>query len=384
MPSPQQIDDLLRRLVQQENEHAIILLDSAGQIVAWLGAAEAVFGYTAKEILGRPASVLFAPEDVAKRMPTYELEVARKNGQAEDDRWMRRKDGRRFWATGVLVPIRADEGAILGFGKVLRNRTDLKGQLESAQKLVERSQQANESKNVFIATLAHELRNPLSAIANASAILETAGAKNDDCRFARTTIQRQVDHIRRMIEDLLEVAKADVGKIQLENRETSLNAIVQAAVDSCRQAMDQRTQNLEVIMTDVPIIVSADPPRLRQVFVNLIENAAKYTNYGGNIWVKASVEGQDAVVKVKDTGIGISPEMMPRIFDLFTQAEFASTDQGSGLGIGLSLVKDLVNLHGGTVQVRSDGLGKGSEFTVRLPLAGPDALRPDRPQADDD
>jgi signal transduction histidine kinase len=132
------------------------------------------------------------------------------------------------------------------------------------------------------------------------------------------------------------------------------------------------------LLPDIPIRLEADPTRLRQVLVNLVENAAKYTEYGGTIWVKATVEGDEAVVRVQDTGVGIPPEVMPHIFDLFTQAEFANRSQG-GLGIGLSVVKDYVSLHGGTVQAASDGLGKGSEFTVRLPLPSPTASGPADP-----
>jgi two-component system CheB/CheR fusion protein len=143
--------------------------------------------------------------------------------------------------------------------------------------------------------------------------------------------------------------------------------------------IDNRTHDFHFIFGDKPVIVRADAQRLQQVFVNLIQNAAKYTEYGGKIWVKLLLDGRDVLVKVEDTGIGISAELLPRIFDLFTQAEFASEGDKHGLGIGLSVVQDITRLHGGTVTVRSDGIGKGSEFNVRLPLAGPDAKRPDSP-----
>jgi PAS domain S-box-containing protein len=371
------IDDLLKRLVHQANEHAIILLDPTGQIMAWLGASEKVFGFREDEIVGHAFAELFTPEDIQKEMPQFEMEVARRDGHAENDRWMLNKDGRRFWATGVLVPIRDDQGDLLAFGKILRNRTDLKGLLEAALKRAESLQRANEGKNAFIATLAHELRNPLSTVSISIDLLEQEGNPSDHCRFARATIQRQVDHMRRMIDDLLEVVKSSVGKVQLNQQETALNDIVNAAIETCRAAIDKRTHTFALVMPDEPIIVNADSDRLRQVFINLIENATKYTQYGGNIWVKVSVEGDTAVVKVEDSGVGISSEMLPLIFDLFTQAEFSN--QQSGLGIGLSVVKDLTTLHGGTVQVRSDGIGKGSEFAVRLPLAGKDSQRPNRP-----
>jgi signal transduction histidine kinase len=227
--------------------------------------------------------------------------------------------------------------------------------------------------------LAHEIRNPLAAVTSALELLDQVGSQNDESVFARSSIRRQLDFMQRLVEDLLEITRIGMGKVQLQKQLLPLNEVILAAVETCRPAIDDRTHDFEVVMPGKEIMVEADPARLQQVFVNLIHNAVKYTEYGGQIWVKVSVEGQDAVVKVEDTGIGISPEMLPQIFNLFTQSEFGGSQKSSGLGIGLSVVQDLVSLHGGTVQVRSDGIGKGSEFTVRLPLKGPDAGRPDRP-----
>jgi PAS domain S-box-containing protein len=378
MISPMKIEEWLQRMVMQDSQHAFILLDADARIVAWLGAAEQIFGFTFNEVANQKFHILFAPEDLDKEMPQWEVKVAASDGHAENDRWMLRKDGRRFWATGVLMPLRAGDGSISGFAKILRNRTDIKGQLESVRNLCERLQKTIERKNNFIATLAHELRNPLAAISNSLAMLSLTSGQDDDSKYCRATIQRQLDHMQRMVTDLLEVAKADIGKIKLELRNLVINDLLRSAVESCRPAIDRQSHRLELLMQDEPIIVNADAARLQQVFVNLLENAAKYTNRGGMIWVKLLVEGSEAVVRFEDTGIGIAPEIMPQIFDMFTQAE---TSQDSGIGIGLSLVKDLTQLHGGTVQVRSDGIGKGSEFTVRLPLAGSDAARPDRPEA---
>lgn len=377
MPTAEGLFHLLRK---QNPEHAMILLDPSGRIMAWDGAAERVFGYTKDEVLGQPSAMLFAPEDVHKQMPQYEIDVALNDRQAEDDRWMVRKDGLRFWATGVLVPLRGEQGQLLAFGKILRNRTDLKSRLEWLECQLRNQQQANERKNVFISTLAHEIRNPLSAMSSALDILNLVGSKNEESIFARTSIKRQIEFMTRLVGDLLEVTRADVGKIQLHTELLRLQDVVLAAAQTCRPAIDERTHDFDVIVSDAPITIEGDRARLQQVFVNLIQNAAKYTQHGGRIWVKVSVEGTDAVVKVEDNGIGISPELMPQIFDLFTQAEFDSGSHPGGLGLGLSIVRDLVALHGGTVQVRSDGIGKGSEFTIRLPLKGADAGRPDRPE----
>lgn len=374
-------DELFRLLLAQDPEHAVILLDLDGRIMAWAGAAERIFGYEASEVLGQPSSLLFAPEDVDKQMPQYEITVATTHRPAEDDRWMLRKDGLRIWATGILVPLRDEADQLVGFGKVLRNRTDLKSRLEWLESQLQNQQQANRQKNNFISTLAHEIRNPLSAMTSALDLLNATGSQNQESQFARSTIKRQIEFLTRLVEDLLEVTRIGAGKVHLHKQRLPLQALVEAAAETCRPAIDQQTHEFELIMPESPITIEADPPRLQQVFVNLIQNAVKYTRYGGRIWVKVSVDGQEAVVKVEDNGIGISPEVMPQIFDLFTQAEFAEGEKRSGLGIGLSVVRDLVTLHGGSVQVRSDGIGKGSEFTVRLPLTGPDAKRPDRPES---
>jgi PAS domain S-box-containing protein len=375
---PSDLADHLRRLLpDQVEEHAVILLDPHGRIVAWLSGAERIFGYSAAEVVGKPVSMLFAPEDIEKGMPEFERKTATQDGHAEDDRWMARKDGLRFWANGVLSPLRNHEGQVIGFGKVLRNRTDLKGQIEGLGKRISSLEKADERKNAFIATLSHELRNPLVSLFNALELLRRSPPVNDATAFAISTIERQIEAMRRLIEDILDMTRIGVGKVQLQKRHVALGDIIKEAIESCHRSIDERTHELKLVLPDDTVTVNADPDRMQQVFVNLLQNAAKYTEFGGNVWVKLNVEGKEAVVKVEDTGIGISKDVLPRIFDLFTQAEFAS-DRG-GLGIGLSVVKDLVTLHGGSVQVRSDGIGKGSEFTVRLPLAGPDEDRPDEP-----
>lgn len=372
------VEQLLPLLLAQDDEHAIMLLNPAGRITGWFGAAERLFGYTSGEALGQPLSLLFTPEDVEKKIPEFELNVARLDRRAEDDRWMRRKDGQRFWATGILLPLRGGDGEVLGFGKVLRNRTDLKTRLEALERQVDALSKANDRKNLFISTLAHELRNPLSAVATSLELLNELGARTDEAIFARSTIRRQIDFMQRLINDLLDLARADAGKMHLNKARVQLNAVLSAAVETCRPALDSRTHQFALVMTDAPITIEADADRLKQVFVNLLENAAKHTEYGGSIYVKAFVEGPQAVVKIQDSGIGISPEMMPLIFDLFTQAEFSAGHSNRGLGLGLSVVKDIVTLHGGSVEVRSDGIGRGSEFTVRLPLDGPMPIAPTR------
>jgi PAS domain S-box-containing protein len=372
------LDESLWLLLEQTTEHALIILDPQGTILHWLGGAETVFGYSAAEVVGRHFRMLFSPEDVAQGAPEKELVIADSGAPAEDDRWMRRKDGGRFWATGVLQAIRCD-GEVIAYGKMLRNRTDLRSRLEQLEKEVEGLKATEQRKNGFISTLAHELRNPLSSLAMAAEILRCSVHESEDAAFAMGALERQLDAMRRMVDDLLDITRLSIGRVKLDLEEVCLDEILNAAVETCRPLIDDRTHELHLILGEQPVTVRADAVRLQQVFVNLIQNAAKYTQYGGNIWVKLLLDGREAVVKVEDTGIGISPELLPRIFDLFTQAEFTGRRDKEGLGIGLSVVRDITRLHGGAVTVRSDGVGKGSEFTVRLPLAGPGAKRPDSP-----
>jgi two-component system CheB/CheR fusion protein len=224
--------ELLGLLLEQATEHALILLDAHGVIVAWLAGAETIFGYSASEIIGQRHTVLFTPEDVQNHTPEKELAIADSGAPAEDDRWMRRKDGSRFWATGVLQGIRAGGGELLGYGKILRNRTDLKGQLESFDNEIERLKRSDERKNTFISTLSHELRNPLSSLAGAVELLQAILPDSDDATFALGVVRRQLDSMRRLVDDLLDVTRISVGKLKLALQEESLGDIVQAAVET--------------------------------------------------------------------------------------------------------------------------------------------------------
>ncbi len=368
-------DDLLRLFLKQSKDHALILLDATGTVVSWFPGAERVFGYTAAEMVGQPITRLFVPEDLARGLSAHELEIARRDGSAEDDRWMLRKNGSRFWANGVVLALRDESGHVVGFGKTLRDRTDVRAQIDALENRVNALLKADERKTLFLGTLAHELRNPLAPLANAVKLLRLTRPDDPDLTYPVKLIERQVEFLRRMVDDLLDVTRIGAGKVELKKRKVSLGDLLGRVVEACRASCDERRHRLELLLPSGEIPVEVDPDRMQQVFVNLLNNAIKYTPEGGQIWVKATVEGAEAVVGVEDTGVGISPEMLPRIFDLFTQEEESRYRSDGGLGIGLSLVKSLVTLHGGSVQVRSEGKGKGSEFTVRLPLP------PDQPTA---
>jgi signal transduction histidine kinase/ActR/RegA family two-component response regulator len=228
--------------------------------------------------------------------------------------------------------------------------------------------EANRRKDEFLAMLSHELRNPLAPIRNAVEILAAVDLAEPQARWAREVIARQVQHVTRLVDDLLDVSRIMGGKVQLRREATTLQDAVARAVEATAPLAGARGHAMSVALPPEPVRLEADPTRLAQVFANLLTNAAKYTDPGGQVWLTGRVEGGEAVVRVRDTGVGIAADLLPHVFEPFTQGEHSLARSEGGLGVGLTLVKRLVELHGGTVEAHSEGPGKGSEFTVRLPL----------------
>src|SRR6185295_16622624 len=224
-------------------------------------------------------------------------------------------------------------------------------------------------KDEFLAMLSHELRNPLGAIANASYILEWQGTAEPQTERAVAIIRRQIQHLIRMVDDLLDVSRITRGKVELRRAPLDLGEVVRHAVETARPLAEAKQQRLHAELAAEPLPLDGDATRLEQVLSNLLRNAVKFTGPGGAIEVSARRDGNaEAVVLVRDDGIGIAPDLLPRVFDLFAQGEQPLDRSGAGLGIGLTLVRSLVEMHGGRVYARSDGPGKGSELEVRLPL----------------
>jgi signal transduction histidine kinase len=237
--------------------------------------------------------------------------------------------------------------------------------------------EADRRKDEFLAMLAHELRNPLAPIRNGLQVLRLAGGDRALAERTWGLMGRQVEHLSRLVDDLLDVSRITRGKVELRTTTVDLRAVLAAAVETARPLVDAKRHHLTVTQPGRPVRVSADAVRLAQVVGNLLTNAAKYSEEGARVALSLDAEGESAVVRVRDTGVGIPPEMLPRVFDLFTQIDRTLDRAQGGLGIGLTLVKSLVEMHGGTVEAASGGVGMGSEFTVRLPLLpGSDAPAP--------
>jgi PAS domain S-box-containing protein len=229
-------------------------------------------------------------------------------------------------------------------------------------------QEADRRKDEFLATLAHELRNPLAPIRNALEILHRVGSPRETARSAREMLRRQVQHMVRLVDDLLDLSRVSRGKIELRKERVELASVLHSAIETSRPLIEAARHELEVTLPPARVWLDADPIRLAQVVANLLNNAAKYTREGGSIRLIAEQEGGEVAIHIQDTGIGIPAELLPRIFDMFAQADTSIERAQSGLGIGLTLVKRLVEMHGGTVAAHSAGPGQGSEFLVRLPV----------------
>lgn len=282
--------------------------------------------------------------------------------------------GPRF-VRSVNVPERDERGAVRGFIGALVDITDQKQFEEERARLLEQSlkqaeelRAADRSKDEFLAMLAHELRNPLAPINNAAQLLPRLIPNEPQTRQAVEIIQRQVKHMTRLVDDLLDVSRITQGKVSLKKEPTDLAQALHAGIELTRPFIEEKKHDITITLPAEELMVVGDPARLAQVFGNLLNNAAKYTEEHGRIALIAERRAEQAIIQVRDSGIGIAPDLLPRVFDLFTQADGTLERAQGGLGIGLALVRSLVALHGGSVEAHSAGQGQGSEFVVRLPV----------------
>ena len=353
-------EERFRMLVEGVKEYAIFMLTPEGRIASWNVGAQNIKGYAADEIIGRHFSVFYPPDAIARHWPDHELRMARMTGRFEDEGWRIRKDGSRFWANVVITALYDHKGELYGFGKLTRDLTTRR-QIEDLQRNERRMQE-------FLAMLGHELRNPLSPLQSALDVLNLRPEDARTTEWARNVFARQVRHLSRLVDDLLDVSRITSGKVSLRFEQIDLARCVEETIDGMRPQIEARRHTLQMHMPDTPLILRGDPTRLAQIVSNLVMNAVKYTPEGGVIRVAVERDGGFAVLTVADNGVGIAPELVPRMFDLFVQGERQLDRREGGFGIGLTLVKRLAELHGGTAAGSSGGLGQGSEFQVRLPL----------------
>ncbi|HEY4590978.1 MAG TPA: ATP-binding protein [Thermoanaerobaculia bacterium] len=359
--NPPQSDELFRLLVEGVKDYAIFMLDPEGRVASWNPGAELIKGYRADEILGRHFSVFYPADAIARGWPEHELQMAQGEGRFEDEGWRVRKDGSLFWANVIITALYDQDKRLHGFAKITRDLTE--------RKRIEALEEADLRRSELLAMLSHELRNPLAPIKNALAVMRLSGVSEPSLDWARNVVERQVSHLTRLVDDLLDVSRIAVGKITLQRKPLEVSQVVTSAVESSRPLIDSRGHQLTVVVPPEPLPIEGDLTRLSQTLTNLLNNAAKYTPPGGEIWLTVEREEGMAVIHVRDTGVGMPADLLPKVFELFTQGERALDRAEGGLGIGLTLAQRLVKLHGGSIEALSEGPDQGSEFVVRLPLA---------------
>ena len=374
-------EERFRLLVEGVQDYAIDMLGPDGVVTSWNEGARRIKGYEAAEVIGRHVSRFYGAEDIAAGKPWGELAMAREHGHAEDEGWRVRKDGTRFWARVVVSALHDADGRLRGFAKVTQDMTQQRhsSALEiSAGKVHD-----------FIAVLAHELRNPLAPIRNAAELLKHAAFGTEGFEVARRAIDRQSAQLMRIVDDLLDVGRITRGAFSINLERVDLREIVARAVEAARPGIESARHALSLDLPSEPVFLQGDPLRLTQALTNVLNNAARYTDAGGRIGLSLRREPQEqkesAILSVRDTGRGIEPEFMGSIFGMFVQGRDALSRPQTGLGVGLALARTIVELHHGTIEARSEGAGKGSEFTLRLPVGAagqPAAEAPKRRVAD--
>ena len=335
--------------------------DVEGRYVYVNDAAERVFRMPRAELYGKTDEEVFPPETAAQfRANDRRCGSASGAKGVQVVETLEHEDGVLHHSLVTKFPILGPDGRATLVGGMAIDITDRMA-MEAALR------EADRHKDEFLATLAHELRNPLAPIRNALSLMRYSAAVGADFEAERTMAERQVAHLAHLVDDLMDIARISRGKIQLRKEPLELAPVVRRAVEAIQFTLEGRGHALVVSLPDGPIRLEADPTRLEQILWNLLSNAAKYTEPGGRIRLEGQRVAGEVVIRVRDTGIGIEREMLPRIFEMFTQVDHRSTRALDGLGIGLGLVKSLVEMHGGTITAGSDGPGMGSEFVVRLP-----------------
>lgn len=361
--------------------------------LAWIKTAEGRYAYvndaagkafrkSRDELYGKTDAEIF-PADTAAHFVAHDREALASESGVVTVETLEQDDGVLHHSLVSKFPMWNGGGSPIGVGGVA---IDITERVIAERKLLEatdRLREADRRKDEFLATLAHELRNPLAPIRNGLHVLRLSGPRSESIIRLQSIMERQVDHLVRLVDDLLEVSRISRGKITLKRQRVDLVPVVQEAIEMSRQLVESEGLELIVSAPRAPIMLVADPVRLTQIFANILNNAAKYTNRGGRVEIRVEQLETEARVSVADTGIGISAEMLPRVFDLFAQVDRTLSRARGGLGIGLALVRNLVELHGGAVSAHSEGEGRGSRFTVRLPLAPDDAPPPSSRDAPD-
>ena len=380
--------EIFQLLVSSVRDYAIFMLDPEGHITTWNRGAQRIKQYEPDEIIGKHFSTFYPEEDVRDGKPERELEIARAKGSVEDEGWRVRKDGSRFWANVVITAVYDAERNLRGFAKVTRDITDRKIAEETQRALLEQrearlqaeeerrraedsyrvAQEANRAKDEFLMTLSHELRTPMTAILGWARMLPAMSPDDPMFHEAIASIAGGAQLQARLIDDILDVSRIVSGKLRLSPETVDITRVIMNAVDAVSHTANARQIEIETSLSPALGMIVADATRIQQVIWNLLTNAVKFTPRQGRVTVSARRTASHLQITVQDSGEGIDARFLPHVFEPFRQAESPQTRVHGGLGLGLSIVRYIAEAHGGTVAAESEGRGKGSTFTVTLPV----------------
>jgi PAS domain S-box-containing protein len=368
-------EERYRSLIANVNRYAIFAVDLKGCVTTWNEGVERLLGWSCEEFIGLATERLFSAEDVANGVHRHELAAAAEEGTAASETWLLRKDGTPFFGSCIFSRAMDASGHVIGFSVVLRDRTAWKRAqeerdtlLESERKVRQEAEQASRLKDEFLATLSHELRSPLNAIVGWVHIARRHAGDNPELSKSLDTIERNVRAQTQIVNDLLDMSRIMTGQVRLDLQTLNLRDAVANAVEAIRPAADAKRVRVEKALDESIGWTKVDPARLQQMLWNLLANAVKFTAPGGRVRVALGRVNSHAEIVIQDSGVGISPAFLPHVFERFRQADASTTRRHGGLGLGLSIVKSLAELHGGSVKALSPGEGQGSTFAVSLPI----------------
>ncbi|MBG9387711.1 hybrid sensor histidine kinase/response regulator [Caenimonas aquaedulcis] len=370
-------DAIFARVVESLTDYAVILLDAAGRVRSWNRGARDIFGFSDAQVIGNTAELLFTPEDRAAGVFRKEMADALADGSAECNRWMSRSDGLHLRAEGVMTPLYDDARRHNGFCKIVRDVTAAWRDAEALRVAKEQAEHANQAKDQFLAVLSHELRTPLSPIVAATHLLERTATVPEHQQHLLPMIRRNVALEARLIDDLLDLTAITAGKVSLKTTAVDMHQVIHRVVDMLGEQVAHARLELVLELRASQCMVSADEARMQQVVWNILRNAIKFTPPGGRVALHTQSGGGRFTFECSDTGAGIAPEALDRIFTPFEQADRELSHRVGGLGLGLAIARGLVTEHRGQLVAHSDGPGRGATFTLILDtLAVPGAAAP--------
>lgn len=375
-------EERFRLLVAAVKDYAIFMLDINGNILSWNSGAQRIKGYSANEIIGKHFSTFYTPEDLEDGKPARELVIATAEGQYQEEGWRVRKDGTLFWAHVLITAVFDEHGKLRGFAKVTRDMTERKRAEEERERLYQSEVQLMQERaarqqaevmlklrDEFLMVTAHELRTPITTLLGYTELLKR---RLDQGKVSAERMERpiqavieQAQRLDRLTNTLLDMSWLEQGHVAIQRHDVDLRDVMRRVIDSFTLLVEHH--QLTLTLPSKPLIVTGDELRMEQIFYNLLQNAVKYSPNGGAITIELRAEEQQALVRITDSGIGIRSEDLPFLFDRFYRATNVSAQQISGLGIGLYIVKELVTIHGGTIDVQSVP-EQGTTFSIRLPL----------------